>query len=123
MNTFQIKTTEFGVEKIDFSIKNNELYLEIMGSEKIFDQLSENEDGEWSWALYPPKFYVWGAPYGEQEIAIKGHCDDSFDCALYLMEHNDFIGTLHVTDEEFHVCGVADISGNPYEVKITVART
>lgn len=39
MNSFKIGNTEFGIEKVSFSIENDLLNLEITGSDDIFDEL------------------------------------------------------------------------------------
>lgn len=56
MNSFKIGKTEFGTGKISFTVTNNLINLEINGNDQTFNSIMEDDNNEWSWALYPQKF-------------------------------------------------------------------
>lgn len=125
MNSFKIGNTEFGIGNVSFSIENNLLNLEIEANEDIFNELTEQDDCEWSWALYPPRIYFHGVPctpFKENVIMVDENYLNHYDIALYMMEHNDFIGTLKVTDNSIDICGKVYIDGSILTLTISVDR-
>lgn len=122
MNSFKIGDTEFGVGNVHFSIENNLVNLEINGNEKILDELAEEENSRWSWALYPPRIYFRGVPYDGECIVIDESKLYDYDISLYMMEHNDFIGTLKITDENIQIQGMAGMMDGVLPVSVCVER-
>lgn len=122
MNTFKIGETEFGVGKVSFSITNDLLDIDITGSDDVFDKLTEDENSEWSWALYPPRLYLRGVPFKGNELAIDDKLLDQYDITLYMMEHNDFTGALRVTDGRVEISGKAYIDGEALELFVSVEK-
>jgi len=122
MNTFKMGETEFGVGKVSFSITNDLLDFDITGSDDIFDKLMEDENSEWSWALYPPRLYLRGVPFKGNELAIDDKLLDQYDITLYMMEHNDFTGTLKVTDKGVEISGEVYMDGETLELFVSVEK-
>ena len=122
MNSFKIGNTEFGIEKVSFSIENDLLNLEITGSDDIFDELMKDDNCEWSWALYPPQIYFHAVPYKGNEIVIDTDFLNHYDIALYMMEHNDFIGNLKITDSSIDILGQVYIDGKELTLTISTER-
>ena len=122
MNSFKIGNTEFGIEKVSFSIENDLLNLEITGSDDIFDKLMKDDNCEWSWALYPPRIYFHAVPYKGNEIVIDTDFLNHYDIALYMMEHNDFIGNLKITDSSIDIWGQVYIDGKELTLTISTER-
>lgn len=122
MNSFKIGDTEFGIGDVQLSIEDGLVNLEITGSEEIFNELTENDDCEWNWALYPPKIYFRNVPFNDKTIVVDEEFLDQHDIALYLMEHNDFTGTLELTNKNIHIEGKADIMGEISAVSINIEK-
>lgn len=122
MNSFRIGDTEFGIGDVQLSIEDGLINLEITGSEEIFNKMTEDDECKWSWALYPPKIYFRNVPFDNKAIVIDEEFLDQYDIALYMMEHNDFIGTLEITDKNIHIEGKTDIMGETSAVSINVEK-
>ena len=122
MNTFQIDGTEFGVGEIQFSVADHLLNLEISGDEGIFDGLSEEDDSQWGWALYPPQIYFHDVPFTGEKIVIDREFLNHNEIALYMMEHYDFTGELKLTDGSIEIRGQVDMDGDRFPVVINVER-
>lgn len=118
MNSFKIGATEFGIGEVEFSMEDGILNLEITGDDTIFEELTEDDDSEWAWALYAPQIYFRDIPYEDKEIVISSEMADNYDIALYMMEHNDFMGKITISDSTVHINGEADIMGKVYTVNI-----
>jgi hypothetical protein len=128
MNTFKIGTTEFGIGKIDFEIDRKKSIiteLVISGDEDVFEKLSEDEDGEWSWALYAPEIYLRGIPFKETNGTISFTVDEDFlgehEAALYMMEHGDFFAEVNINNKVVKIKGRADIMGDEMDLEIEAA--
>jgi hypothetical protein len=71
------------------------LTLEIHGDQGVFDRLNSEEGSAWTWALYPPHFYLRNYPVppaaSDKAVTVKLKPEDSanYDVALYMMEHSD----------------------------------
>src|SRR5262249_13897315 len=102
MAEFILANTNFAIddEKSQIALapgKKGELLLtlEIHGDQEVFDRLNAEERSEWSWALYPPHFYLRNYPVPlaarDKSVSVKLKPEDSanYDVALYMMEHND----------------------------------
>ena len=122
MNSFRIGDTEFGIGDVQFAVKDNLLSLEVTGNEDVFDELTDDEDSKWSWALYPPKIYFRAVPYVGKDVIVDEEFLDQHDIALYMMEHNDFIGTLKISDCNIDICGQVDIYGDMLTLTISINR-
>lgn len=122
MDTFKIRNTEFGIGDVQFSIEDNLLNLEITGNDHIFDELTEDDECEWDWALYPPKIYFHGVPYTGKEIVVDTDFLNQYEIALYMMEHNDFTGTLKLSDNSIDICGQVEIDGESLPLVICVEK-
>lgn len=128
MQKFIIGTENFGIEKVTYKIdKENSIIndLTITGNEQLFEKLSENEEGEWSWALYPPKLYLRVVPFKaineKIEIIITEEILDECDVALYLMRHYDIKGVLTIDNND--ICsfkGITYISGKEMQLEFEV---
>ena len=129
MNAFVIGDTQFGVDvpKSFLRVVNDDgdrgfLELEVRGDADIFDRLSEGES--WSWALYPPKFYLLGLPVPRppaNHVATLTSADrDVCDCALYLMTHNDVddVEVRFHASNDVEVSGIVDLFGEKQRFRI-----
>ena len=122
MNSFKIGNTEFGIGKISFSIENDLLNLEITGSDEIFKELTKDDNCEWIWALYPPRIYFHDVPYKGNEIVIDMDFLNRNEAALYMMEHNDFTGSLKITDSSIDIHGQVYLVGDALTLAISAER-
>ncbi len=105
-----------------FSVENDLLTLEINGSDAILDELMKDDDCKWSWALYPPRIYLHAVPYNGNAIVIDHDFLNQYEAALYMMEHNDFTGSLEVTDSSIHIWGQVFIDGTALLLVISAER-
>lgn len=118
MNTFTIDGTEFGIDlsastlEIDQTDpKRTVVSLEIRGDDQLFTALTDNEESEWSWALYPPHLYIRGLETRDAKAVLEG--GEDIEAALYMMQHN-FIFNLNVTltsNQGIEVSGLVDLMG------------
>ena len=132
MNAFVIGETDFGVnvEKSCLRIVGEGtgqriLDLEVVGDTARFDHISEDE--EWSWALYPPKFYLRGLAIlpdlTASEVKLSLDDSDAYECALYMMEHN----VVHNLEMQFYpsfeveIRGIVDLFGDDRQLTIRYA--
>ncbi len=122
MRSFKIGTTEFGVGKVVLSTENNLLNLEISGSDDMFDQLTEADDSEWGWALYAPKIYFEDVPFKGNTLTIDNETLNQSNIALYMMEHNDFTGTIELTEDVIHIQGEVYLMDSILPVFIEINR-
>lgn len=122
MNSFKIGDTEFEIGKISFSDDNDIINLEVSGNENVFDKLTEKGDSKWDWALYPPKIYFRDIPFKSKSIVVDENLLNKYDIALYMMEYNDFTGTLNISDKIISVSGQVDIMGEVLPISINIER-
>jgi hypothetical protein len=117
MNVFVIGETDFGVNVEESYLRTvgecegqRVLQLEVVGDTDIFDHISEAE--EWSWALYPPKFYLRGLPVPsdlfESEAMLSLEHNDAYECSLYMMEHN----AVRNLEVKFYSAREVELRGN-----------
>ncbi len=118
MNTFKIGNTEFGIGDIRLSVADNLLNLEITGDEAIFDELMEQEDCEWDWAMEPPWLYFHDVPYTGGRLVIDKDFIGENEIALYMMEHYDFIGELNASDGRIEIRGEVEMDGEVFPLEI-----
>ncbi len=122
MNSFMLGNTEFGIGDVQFPVKDNLLNLEIAGNDDVFNELTEEDDCEWSWALYPPEIYFRDVPYTGKNIVVNADFLNRYDIALYMMEYYDFTGTLEISDSSIDICGQVEIDGDALPLVISVER-
>ncbi|MCM1063984.1 MAG: hypothetical protein NC420_05810 [Eubacterium sp.] len=122
MNSFKIGNTEFGIGDISFSMEDGVLNLEITGNDGVFNELMKDDNCEWNWALYPPRIYFHDVPCKENEIVIDTDFLDHYEIALYMMEHNDFTGSLKITDSTIDIHGQVYMDGKASTLDISVQR-
>lgn len=107
MKKFIIGHDDFGAGKAACNIDwENRIIKELVvfGDEEAFENLSSDEEGNWSWALYPPELYFREIPFELKDnkivIPITAEILDDFDIALYFMSHNDIEGEFSIDENE-----------------------
>lgn len=123
MNSFKIGKTEFGTGKISFTVTNNLINLEINGNDQTFNSIMEDDNNEWSWALYPPKIYLKDVPNENNKRIIDNDYLNKYDIALYMMDYNDFTGILEIKDEFISIIGQVNIMGKLFPLTIHIENT
>lgn len=124
---------KFRIGNYDFSIDYNNSNVEIEGDniidlrikadEKIFDELCENDDFEFSYGIYSPEFYAREIDLGEKrQIIISEENKYDYETALYFMEHNDVEIKLSFIEKWILIEGWAYIFGNKYPIEITMKK-
>lgn len=121
-NSFKIKETEFGVGDVLFVLKDNLINLEITADENVFNELIESDDSEWGWALYAPKIYFHDVPCKNGVMVVDNDFVEKYEIGLYMMEHNDFFGTVKVMDEGIYIQGKVDMMGEQLPVFISISK-
>jgi len=120
MRLIKIGDDRFGIDphKTRMSYNPPKLDMEIVGDPEIFERL--HATARWSWALYPPKFYLLGSivPVNARTLKIDV---SGLDCALYMMEHND-VWDVEVTIDPavLTVSGWVDLLGHSTSFLIQV---
>ncbi len=91
---FKLEESDFEIDNdFRFSFVEGILNLDVCGNQKVFDDLTEDESHPYSWALYPPKFYIHDLPLGLDtdinnfEYIITEDDVDEYEIDLYLMEY------------------------------------
>jgi len=127
MSTFTIGDTEFGVDleeserSIDTTQPNViELMLEVYGDQERFDAITDDDESEWSWALYPPHFYLRGLTVPSSTVndfveLPKPDDNDEIEAAIYIMEHNPVydLRILIVPHSHVETLGMVEVMGRP----------
>jgi len=123
VNTFTIDGTEFGVNPATslLSLARDDsgeviLMFELEGDQAQYDALTEPEDGEWSWTLYPPHLYIRGLRVPQAASSIPSVINlprpGEIEAALYLMAHNEISNlSLFVSSARIEVTGEVDLFG------------
>src|SRR5438132_14251009 len=101
MTSFVINGTEFGVHaaRSRFMVTRSffrgaSLDVEIEGEQARFEAIKAADDPKWSWALYPPSFYLRAYPIPKSkegkpiDLRLQPGDTEKYDIALYMMEHN-----------------------------------
>ena len=118
MNSFIIGDVEFGIGSFEYSVKDNVLNLEIYADEDRFDELCENDDFEFGWALDAPQMYFTDVPVDGADVMVDEDLLEQCDIALYMMEHNDFYGKVLISDKVICIEGEVDLMGEDHDLSI-----
>ena len=136
MNIFSIGKTNFEIDfsksKIDFDVQDNvarKLSINIHGSKDIFMRLSEPDDAEWSWALYPPSFFLRGVVVKDIEQSEVKSCDigdniEDLELGIYMMEYSDLseVKILELSTKRLVISGKVDFWGESLPFEIDMLR-
>lgn len=142
MCIFSIDGTNFAVDATKSSMRLDalgngmlEINIDIHGDDAVFTRLmeeeEEEEDGAWSWALYPPVFFLHGlrVAEGSPGAAVTGPLGSSLDDAeagIYMMEYGDIslvdIGEL--SPRRLAVSGTVELYGRqlPFTIHIDMPQ-
>ena len=133
MASFVINGTDFGINaaRSRFNVTRSffrgaSLDVEIEGDQGRFDAIKSAADSEWSWALYPPSFYLRAYPIPKPkdtqpiDLRLQPGDTEKYDVALYMMEHNPVADlTIHlVPGTEIVIAGRVELFGEPGEFRI-----
>ena len=136
MDSFLIGGTEFGIDRTQSVLRLEALdsgarvlTFDVNGDVEIHQAISEPEDSEWNWTVYPPWFYLHayelppGEPNEHSRITLAPDDYDKYEVALYMMVHNDvsdivielYGGSL------VSVFGVVDLMGKkqPFQIQFS----
>jgi hypothetical protein len=135
---FTIDDTDFGIDEAKSSFKLEILNsgdavidAEVYGDQKRYDEVTGDYDSSpWSWALYPPHFYMRSYPAtgglsaGAFRAVVSTDDLDEYEVAIYLMEHNDVDAVEVIADRRtLRATGVVILSGkrHPFSISFTKA--
>ena len=133
MRQFIIGTTDFGIDPktssftVDTTDPNRPtVTIELSGDQSVFDPLTVDEDSEWSWALYPPGFYLRSFPAqidpstGVVTASVKLEDIDKYEFAILMMEHNDIddVRIKLIPQKSLKVLGRIDLFGEERDFAI-----
>lgn len=126
MNTFHLDETDFGIDEsksscsIDIVDGIRVINVEIRGDSVKYDAITQSEDSQWSWTLYPPRLYIYDFPLSEDGGFMRAKISrddlDEYEAAIYLIEHND-IDDVELTIDgngALQVRGIVFLSGRPH---------
>lgn len=134
MDIFSIGGTHFAVDAAKSRISLDaqgegmlEVNIDIHGDDEVFMRLTEDEEGEWSWALYPPVFFLHGlrlaagAPAG----GPPGRHDDAQEAGIYMMEYRDIaaLDILALSARRVAMSGMVDFYGKQLPFHLDVTRS
>jgi hypothetical protein len=133
MQQFKIGSTDFGIDATasSFTVDRTNpdrptITIELCGDQSTFDSLTADDDSEWSWALYPPGFYLRSFPAqvdpatGIATARVKLDDTDDYEFAIYMMEHNniDNVTVKLIPDSSLEISGRVDLFGEAYDFAI-----
>ncbi|MDP9918957.1 hypothetical protein J2W24_004626 [Variovorax boronicumulans] len=135
LDSFLLGDTEFGIDrsKLKLSFLSDgggrvEVNISISGDEGAFEHLTNDEDGPWSWALYPPVFHL-AAFRISQELAVAAlpitipERAPDFEIALYMMEYCEIRDVvLQRVEEGLLIQGRVDVFGEEKPLRLQVAN-
>jgi hypothetical protein len=126
MQQFKIGDADFGIDVTTstFTVDTSDpdrptITIELAGDQAAFDALSADEDSEWSWALYPPGFYLRKFPAqvdpstGVATARVQRDDIDDYEFAIYMMEHSDIddVTVKLIPDKSLEISGRVDLFG------------
>ncbi|KAB8052716.1 hypothetical protein GCN78_09045 [Janthinobacterium rivuli] len=136
MTVFSIGNTNFEVDVAKSSISLEahgsgmlELNIDIHGDDEVFMRLTEPEDAEWSWALYPPAFFLHGLriPKGQGGALAIGMLDmhpEAEESGIYMMEYGDVsaVNIIELSADRLAMSGMVDLCGKHLPFHIDMPR-
>lgn len=136
MTVFSIGDTNFDVDiaKSSISLEEDgtgmvELNIDIHGDDDVFMRLTEPDDAEWSWALYPPAFFLHGLriPEGQGGTFAIGMLDthpEAEESGMYMMEYGDVsaVCIIELSARRLLVSGMVDLCGKRLPFHIDMPR-
>jgi hypothetical protein len=136
MTVFTIGDTNFEVDvaKSSISLEEDgtgmvELNIDIHGDDDVFMRLTEPDDAEWSWALYPPAFFLHGLriPEGQEGAFAIGMLDthpEAEESGIYMMEYGDVsaVNIIELSARRLLVSGMVDLCGKRLPFHIDMPR-
>lgn len=136
MTVFSIGDTNFDVDFVKSSISLEEdgtgmveLNIDIHGDDDVFMRLTEPDDAEWSWALYPPAFFLHGLriPEGQGGAFAIGMLDthrEAEESGMYMMEYGDVsaVNIIELSARRLLVSGMVDLCGKRLPFHIDMPR-
>ncbi|MCM2564627.1 MULTISPECIES: hypothetical protein [Janthinobacterium] len=136
MTVFSIGNTNFevNVAKSNISLEAHgsgmlELNIDIHGDDEVFMRLTEPEDAEWSWALYPPAFFLHGLriPEGQGGAFSIGMLDmhpEAEESGIYMMEYGDVsaVNIIELSADRLAVSGMVDLCSKRLPFHIDMPR-
>lgn len=136
MTVFSIGGTNFEVDVAKSGIRLEgdgsgllELNIDIHGDDDVFMRLTEEDDAEWAWALYPPAFFLHGlrvqaGPQGEFTAGPLDTESDAEESGIYMMEYGD-VSAVHVVElsaRRLAMSGMVDLCGQRLPFHIDMPR-
>lgn len=122
---FKINDTDFGVDSVNIDIheSNKTVSITVIGNKSVTENLIQTDE-KWSWLLSAPKFQLSEVPYTDavkhKLIEIDESVLDNFDISLYLLEHNDVVGTLKITNSgHIEFSGSVFLNGKQESLRIS----
>lgn len=133
MTVFSIGDTNFAVDiaKSNISLEAHgssmlELNIDIHGDDDVFMCLTEPDDAEWSWALYPPAFFLHGLriPQGALSIGMLDLYPDAEESGIYMMDYGDVsaVNIIELSARRLLVSGMVDLCGKRLPFHIDMPR-
>ncbi|MFA6070444.1 MAG: hypothetical protein WC810_17815 [Janthinobacterium sp.] len=136
MTVFSIGDTNFDVDiaKSSISLEEDgtgmvELNIDIHGDDDVFMRLTEPDDAQWSWALYPPAFFLHGLriPEGQGGTFALGMLDthpEAEESGMYMMEYGDLsaVNIIELSARRLLVSGMVDLCGKRLPFHIDMPR-
>ncbi len=137
MTVFSIGDTNFEVDVAKSSISLEahgrgllELNIDIHGGVDVFMRLTEPDVADWSWALYPPAFFLHGLriPEGQEATLAIGMLDthpDVEESGIYMMEYGDVsaVNIVELSARRLLLTGMVDLCGKRLPFHIDMLRT
>lgn len=137
MTVFSIGDTNFDVDiaKSSISLEEDgtgmvELNIDIHGDDDEFMRLTEPDDAEWSWALYPPAFFLHGLRISQGQggalaIGMLDTHPEAEESGIYMMEYGDVsaVNILELSARRLLVSGMVDLCGKRLPFHIDMPRT
>lgn len=136
MHIFSIGGTDFAVDGVKSSVRMEalgdgmlEVNIDVHGDDEVFMRLTEAEDGEWSWALYPPVLFLHGlrmaeGPSGAVAVGPPGTHAAAGEAGVYMMAYRD-IAAVEITAlsaRRLAMSGTVDFDGRQLPFHIEMAH-
>lgn len=136
MTVFSIGDSNFEVDVAKSRIRLEsdgsgmlELNIDIHGDDDVFMRLTEEDDAQWAWALYPPAFFLHGlrVPEGPQGVCAIGQLDTAShaeEAGIYMMEYGDVTAVciIELSARRLAMSGMVDLCGKRLPFHIDMPR-